>query len=147
LNLQGQITFAGRPSSPEVAAILWQHQIMVVPSVYEESFGVVALEGAAAGCVLLGSDGGGLPEAIGPTGVTFRRGHAPDLAAKLSSLLSQPETWDSFRNAAPAHLDLHQPARVAERYLEVFRRAASPRRASVRTGTGVPAAHSQVSDT
>src|SRR5439155_17292393 len=61
LNLQDQVTFAGAPTSEEVARLLRQHSLLVVPSVYEESFGVVALEGMACGCVVIGSDGGGLP--------------------------------------------------------------------------------------
>jgi len=123
LSLQDQVTFAGAPPSEKVAEVLREHNIMVVPSIWEESFGVVALEGAACGCVVLGSDGGGLPEAIGPCGITFRRGDVSDLAAKLAYLLCHSEEWDRYRKAAPSHLELHQPARVAWRYLEVFQNA------------------------
>jgi glycosyltransferase involved in cell wall biosynthesis len=123
LKLQGQVAFAGAPPSDEVAALLRQHNVLVVPSTYEESFGVVALEGAACGCVVLGSDGGGLPEAIGPAGLTFRRGDVADLVEKLGHVLRHPESWRLYREAAPAHLELHRPCRVAKRYLEVFLRA------------------------
>jgi glycogen synthase len=88
----------------------------------------VALEGAASGCVVLGSEGGGLPEAIGPTGLTFRRNDATDLAEKLTHLLQHPQEWPRYREAAPAHLDLHQPTGAARRYLEVFGRAVAERR-------------------
>jgi glycosyltransferase involved in cell wall biosynthesis len=122
-NLQKQVAFAGAPSSEEVAKLLRGHHIMVVPSVWEESFGVVALEGAACGCVVLGSDGGGLPEAIGPCGVTFRRGDVSDLAVKLGHLLDHPDEWEQYRAPARAHLELHSPARAARCYMEVFERA------------------------
>ena len=124
LSLQDQVTFAGAPPSEKVADLLRDHNIMVVPSIWEESFGVVALEGAACGCVVLGSDGGGLPEAIGPCGTTFRRGDVSDLGSKLAYLLRHPAEWDRYRAAAPAHLELHRPERVARRYLEVFEHAA-----------------------
>ena len=123
LNLENQVAFAGSPPSKTVAELLLQHNIMVVPSIYEESFGVVALEGAASGCVVLGSDGGGLQEAIGPAGLTFKRGDAGDLAAKLEWLLNEPVRVEPFRAAAPAHLAKHLPALVAKRYLEVFQQA------------------------
>lgn len=123
LNLQDQITFAGPQPPTKVADLLCQHNIMVVPSLWEEPFGVVALEGAACGCVVLGSDGGGLPEAIGPCGITFRRGDVVDLTTKLSHLLQHPEAWDRYRTAASSHLELHHPARAARRYLEVFEHA------------------------
>jgi glycosyltransferase involved in cell wall biosynthesis len=123
LDLQKQVAFAGAPSSEEVAKLLRQHRIMVVPSIWEESFGIVALEGAACGCVVLGSDGGGLPEAIGPCGVTFRRGDVSDLAVKLGHLLDHPDEWEQYQAAAQAHLELHSPARAARCYMEVFERA------------------------
>lgn len=123
--LQDRVTFAGPQMSDDLARLLRRHNIMVVPSTYEEPFGVVALEGAASGCVVLGSDGGGLPEAIGPAGMTFRRNDADDLADKLTHLLQHPEGWRGYREAAPQHLALHHPRRVAAKYLEVFRQAAA----------------------
>jgi glycogen(starch) synthase len=121
LNLSGQIVFADAPTSEEVSKLLHSHKIMVVPSRYEESFGIVALEGAACGCIVLGSDGGGLAEAIGPAGSTFRRGDIGDLTSKLCVLLQTPVDRDE--KAIAAHLALHHPARVAKSYLDVFNNA------------------------
>jgi len=128
LNLQDQVEFTGAPANAQVARLLSRHEILVVPSVWQESFGVVALEGAAAGCVVLGSDGGGLPEAIGPVGVTFRRGDVGDLAEKIEQLLHHREEWQRFRDAADAHLVRHHPEQVARRYLEVFERTLAANR-------------------
>ena len=128
LNLQDQVEFTGAPANAQVARLLTRHEILVVPSVWQESFGVVALEGAAAGCVVLGSDGGGLPEAIGPAGITFRRGDVGDLAEKLEYLLRHCEDWQRYRDAADAHLVQHQPEQVARRYLEVFERTLAANR-------------------
>jgi glycogen(starch) synthase len=124
LNLGDQVIFAGTPSSESVAALLRQHRVMVVPSIWEESFGVVALEGAASGCFVIGSDGGGLAEAIGPAGTTFRRGDVTDLTAKISQVLTQSKPAPQDDEVA-AHLSLHHPTRVAKNYLEVFQRACS----------------------
>ena len=49
------------------------HKILVIPSLWEEPFGNVALEGMACGCLVLASDGGGLPDAVGKAGFTFKR--------------------------------------------------------------------------
>jgi glycosyltransferase involved in cell wall biosynthesis len=133
LDLTGQVEFVGWQSSEQSAELLRGHEILVIPSLGPESFGVAAIEGAACGCVLLGADAGGLPEAIGPTGITFRRGDVLDLTAKLVKLLDERTTWQSYRNAAPAHLVQHQPNRVARRYLEVFAHAVAQRR---RAGIG-----------
>ena len=128
LDLTGQVKFVGWQSSEQSAELLRGHEILVIPSLAPESFGVSALEGAACGCVLLGADAGGLPEAIGPTGITFRRGDVLDLTAKLAKLLDERTTWQSYRNAAAAHLVQHQPNRVARRYLDVFAHALARRR-------------------
>lgn len=126
-DLTAQVKFVGWQSSEQSAELLRRHAILVIPSLAPESFGVSALEGAACGCVLLGADAGGLPEAIGPTGVTFRRGDASDLAAKLAKLLDERSTWQSYRNAAVAHLAQHQANLVARRYLEIFAHAVAER--------------------
>jgi glycogen synthase len=122
LGLGAQVTFAGSLPSDEVRRALNRHQIMVVPSTWEESFGVVALEGEACGCVVVASHAGGLPEAVGPAGMTFKRGDADDLADKLQWLLEDRERLKPFLAANPAHLALHRPDVVAARYLEIFRR-------------------------
>lgn len=130
LELTDQVCFAGPQPQKEVSRFLQQHQILVVPSLWEEPFGLVALEGAACGCVVLGSDGGGLPEAIGPTGTLFRRGNLRDLTDKLSSLLRNPTEWCRYHKAAKAHLGRHQPQSVARSYLEVFQQAKDETRRS-----------------
>jgi glycogen synthase len=128
LKLDGQVSFTGSQPQAIVAEELRGHEILVVPSLWEEPFGVVALEGAGCGCVVLGSDGGGLPEAIGPAGLTFRRGDVSDLASTLTQLLRFPEEWGHYRKAAPAHLAKHRPRHIAARYLEVLRNAVNKRR-------------------
>jgi glycogen(starch) synthase len=125
LALTEQVEFTGWQSVERIAELLARHEILVIPSLVAESFGVSALEGAACGCVLLGADGGGLPEAIGAAGITFHRGDAADLSAKLEYLLRSRQDWPRYLDAAPAHLTRHQPAEIAARYLEVFAQAVS----------------------
>lgn len=125
LGLSGRVVFTGFCTAKQVASLLRRHAILVVPSISEEPFGVVALEGAACGCVVLGSNGGGLPEAIGPTGLTFQRGDVCDLTAKLAYLLLHKNDWANYRQAINAHLQRHRPKVAAEQYLSIFRQALS----------------------
>jgi glycosyltransferase involved in cell wall biosynthesis len=131
LQLEGQVRLAGWQSQKQIASALNEHKILVVPSVWNEPFGIVALEGAACGCVIVGSEGGGLPEAIGPCGVTFPNGDHRRLAAILSKLLANPERLEEFRRAAPAHLVAHRAEDVSAKYLAFFESVLelSPRRA------------------
>jgi glycosyltransferase involved in cell wall biosynthesis len=121
IGVQAQVQFVGPKRGLELAEVLNQHKILVVPSRYEEPFGIVALEGIACGCVVVGSKGGGLPEAIGPCGVTFRNGDAGALADAIEHLLRNPEERVQMLAEAPRHLAKFQPTVIAESYLEVFR--------------------------
>ncbi len=96
---------------------------MVVPSRLAEPFGVVALEGIACGCVLIGSTGGGLCDAIGPCGLIFENNSVTGLATAIRRLLEDEVLCQSLRAHAPAQLEKHSPRRVAEAYLRVFEKA------------------------
>lgn len=120
LKLQAQVDFIGTKTGPELARILNQHQILVVPSRWPEPFGIVALEGIACGCVAVGSAEGGLAEVIGPCGLTFPNGDARSLAGILTRLLADPAGCDRLRQNAGAHLAQFTRRRVAEAYLEVL---------------------------
>jgi glycogen(starch) synthase len=120
LGLREQIDFSGVKRGADLAGILQQHKILIVPSLYAEPFGVVALEGIASGCVVVGSSGGGLPEAIGPCGVTFPNGDASALAAALDGLLRQPDECAKMTESAAEHLGQFHPEIVAQAYLRIF---------------------------
>lgn len=118
--LGDRLRFTGFLDGPDLAAAFHDSRILVVPSRFREPFGIVALEGAACGCYLLGADGGGLAEAIGPCGETFARGDPAALAAALERLLTEgPPRVE--RAAAEAHLAAHREEQVAARYLEELR--------------------------
>lgn len=123
LHLGEQVDFVGVKIGQELAQILNAHQILVVPSRWQEPFGVVALEGIACGCVVVGSEGGGLKEAIGPCGLTFPNGDLQSLTRILADLLNYPSKLSRYRLKAKQHLANHQKAEVAKAYLQVFERA------------------------
>lgn len=123
LNIIEQVNFAGVKTEHELAKILNAHQIMVVPSLWDEPFGIVALEGIACGCVVVGSEGGGLKDAIGPCGVTFANGDVGALTQTLFNLLQNPEQLVAYRSNAPLHLLRHRKSAVAQAYLEVIEAA------------------------
>jgi glycogen synthase len=120
LGLTQSVYFAGARQGEELAKILNAHRIMVVTSRWLEPFGIVALEGIACGCVVIGSSGGGLPEAIGSCGVTFPNCDAAALSKIIQSLLSQPDQIQSYRQNAGRHLANHKPETVARQYLQLL---------------------------
>ncbi len=118
--LDGQVKFVGAKQAGEIAEILNRHRILVVPSRYDEPFGVVALEAIACGCVVVGSRGGGLPEAIGPCGVTFANGDVTALANALMRSMRSPNEMERLRASAPQHLARFHPTTIANAYVDLF---------------------------
>jgi glycogen(starch) synthase len=120
LGIHDQVVFVGAKRGAELAQILNHHKILVVPSRYDEPFGVVALEGIACGCVVVGSGGGGLPEAIGPCGITFPNGNVEALANALEQLLAAPDERQRLAANRSQHLAQFHPATIAASYLDLF---------------------------
>jgi len=128
LELIEQVTFAGVKLEHELTKLLNAHQIMVVPSLWDEPFGIVALEGLACGCVVIGSERGGLKDAIGSCGITFPNGNLQALTEVLVNLLQNPNQLASYKANAPAHLLRHQKTVIAQSYIEVLETAINPSR-------------------
>jgi glycogen(starch) synthase len=137
LGIAEQVTFLGVKRGRELARELCRYKIIVIPSLWQEPFGLVALEGIASGCVAVGSNGGGLKDAIGPCGVTFPNGDAPALANCLAELLSDETKLSAYRRPAQVHLSSFTRQAVAQKYLAVMQRALNVPLSS-RTATAVP---------
>jgi glycogen(starch) synthase len=120
LNLQGQVFFAGQKTGEELVRLLNQHRVMVIPSLWAEPFGVVALEGIACGCAIIGSEAGGLKEAIGSCGITFENGNERSLADALKRLLQDEGLAESLRHAGPQHLERFKAREIARQYLQLI---------------------------
>jgi glycosyltransferase involved in cell wall biosynthesis len=120
LSISSRVHFLGALTGEELVTELNRHQIMVVPSLWREPFGVVALEGLACGCVVLASDGGGLADAVGTAGLLFRRGDQADLTRQLQLLLQDPTLRTELKSRAPGHLANFQESRVCSLYEQLL---------------------------
>lgn len=123
LGLDEQVEFMGVRSGGELVALLNRHHLIVIPSRWQEPFGLVALEGVACGCVAVAARSGGLTDAIGKCGVTFRYDNIAEMADRIAELLRPGADLAKFRAAAPAHLARHSSLAVASQYLRVIEEA------------------------
>jgi len=129
--LENQVDFVGMKRGPELVRELTRHRILVVPTVIQEPFGVVALEGIACGCVVVGSSGGGLKDAIGPCGLTFPNNSAELLAVCLREMLTDPEKLNTYRLPAEAHLAGFTKPLIGQKYLDVMQSALNSSHTSI----------------
>jgi len=69
---------------------------------------------------VVASQGGGLPEAVGPCGILIPNGDVRALAAALKDLLTNAFLREQLVARRSEHLKDFQPEFVAKRYLEFF---------------------------
>lgn len=120
LGITNHVIFAGPTDGEGVVREMRRHRILVVPSRYQEPVGIVALEGIASGCVVVGSQGGGLAETIGPYGFTFPNGDVPGLTRALNAALAlSPAERAERLQGRELHLEPYRAGAVARGYLKV----------------------------
>jgi glycogen synthase len=127
----GSVRFAGALGAQQVAAALSEHACMVVPSLWEEPFGIVALEGLACCDTIIVTRKGGLPEAVGECGVVVEPS-SEDLALAMEAVARARRQGRSLPGEPSAkkrqeHLARHAPGAVAAQYLSVLRGAVAER--------------------
>ena len=118
------VRFAGHVSRPEVSRILATARAVVVPSQWEETFGMVAVEAMAAGTAPIASAHGAFPELVTPgsDGALFAPAEVGALIDVLAEVDDQPERWDAYgRQARQTYLSRFTPDTSTTRLLEIYR--------------------------
>jgi glycogen(starch) synthase len=103
------VDLAGFVPDDELRAILQRAGCVIIPSLYEP-FGIVALEGMAAGAPTIVARTGGLAEIVEGTdaGLLFEPGNHHDLAGRIEAVLSDP--------ALAASMTARAAQLIADRY-------------------------------
>jgi phosphatidylinositol alpha-mannosyltransferase len=122
-NLAQQIHFLGRLSEAEVADLLSQADLLVVPSLGGEVFGMVIAENMLRGVLILASDLGAFVEVLGDTGRTFKTGDPADMARQILQLLGDPASSRHLGVAAHQRArDFFALRRMIEEHAQIYRR-------------------------
>jgi glycosyltransferase involved in cell wall biosynthesis len=102
----------------------------VVPSILPETFGLVALETAAAGKPIVASDIGGLSEVVvdGETGLLVPPADAGALAAAMQRLVAEPPLRERLAAAAQDRASEFSPAAVVPQFEQAYEVALAARR-------------------
>ncbi len=116
--LDGSLVHLGPVEPAALAALYNRSRFVVIPSVWQEPFGLIGIEALACGCEVLCSDQPGLREATGGIASYFKTGDVGEIARTMLRTASQPPPP---RDSAcrTAHLARHQAKTSAECLLEL----------------------------
>ncbi len=107
-----------------------QIDVLVVPSLFREPFGRVAIEAFAHGVPVIAARSGGLPETIEPgfNGDVFEPGDDAELAAKMTAIAAEPQRLARLSSGALASAAKYLTPRVAAGFDAVFASLDAPPR-------------------
>ena len=113
------VSFLGWVPPDRVPSLINQSTIVVVPSRWEEPFGLVAVEAALLQRPVVAASVGGLKEIVqdNSTGLLFRKEDVNELAQKVSFLLSHPTVAKRLGSAAQKYAQEHF---LIERYVDQY---------------------------
>jgi glycosyltransferase involved in cell wall biosynthesis len=111
---RADVDFKGQRSEEEVSRLIDETAVVVIPSIWEEPFGLAAVEAMAHGRPVLASDSGALPELVGNQGGWVVKVNADSWAAGLGVAAKGTE---EYATSARARYVQHYSPTVATRLL------------------------------
>ena len=128
-SVRDRVTFLGRATDAEKASALRTADVYVAPNTGGESFGIVLVEGMAAGATVLASDLPAFRRVLdeGAAGALFRTGDVDDLVGRLCALLDDDELRRRLCEAADVAVRRYDWAAVAGQIVRVYETVAAGR--------------------
>lgn len=117
LDVESRVHFLGVRS--DVAAILKTSDIVVVSS-HWEGFGLVAVEGMAAGKPVIASDVEGLSEVVSGAGVLFPHGDYNSLAKEIKKLANDKDYYSTIANRCSQRAQQYDISKMVDGYIKVY---------------------------
>ncbi|MGD0254478.1 MAG: glycosyltransferase family 4 protein [Acidimicrobiales bacterium] len=107
-----KVQVVSSPSDEDIVDLFHSADVLVIPS-YHEGYCVPVIEALSAGCYVIGSDAGNLPNVMGGLGRVVPTGDVPALTAAIADFVSR------LRPSSDATLDTTSTVRVPTDYGEL----------------------------
>ncbi|NNC12955.1 glycosyltransferase family 4 protein [Planctomonas sp. JC2975] len=121
LGISQHVDLVGPLAQDDLAGAFNAHAVAVVPSRWDETFGNVALEAIASGCAVITTNGGGLPEAVGPCGRVVDEASIDALHTAMKSVVGHPDEIDRLLEHREEHVSSLSAEGMGDGYLAVLR--------------------------
>jgi glycosyltransferase involved in cell wall biosynthesis len=121
---QDSVNVTGPVSGDRCAELISQARAVILPSVWEETFGLVAIEAMAAGVPPVAAAHGSFPELITPgvDGTLFSPGKPGALAAAIAGVRKNPQEYAAYGDQArKTYEHRFDPERSMDELLEIYR--------------------------
>lgn len=122
LGVADAVRFLGPLSRDDLADLFAGASAVLIPS-HSETYGLVALEAAAAGVPVLAAPSGGLREAVSPrSGILLASRDPSEWASRLTALLADEPAWQELSDSAVRFARERSWARTADETVAVYER-------------------------
>ena len=118
------VEVTGTVSGDQCAELMSRGRAVLLPSAWEETFGLVAVEAMAAGVPPIAAGHGSFTELITPgvDGVLFSAGDPAALGLAIADVESNPERYEDYGDQArKTYEQRFDPQRTMEELLEIYR--------------------------
>jgi len=121
LGLAEFVEFTGFITGRVFQATMSQVAAVLMPSIWEETAGLAAMEQMMRGRLVIASDIGGLGEVVDDCGLRFTPGSTEELAQCMKTVLERPEMIELKGAAARQRADaFFSHARMVREHLELY---------------------------
>jgi glycosyltransferase involved in cell wall biosynthesis len=120
LGIAEAVSFEGTLTEGHLRVAQAEAWVVVVPSIWEEAFGLVAAEAMACGAPLLVSRDGGLREVAHGCALDFPNGDVGRLADEMTRIASDERLWGQLAAAGPAEASKFDARNASRQYLRLY---------------------------
>ena len=129
--LESCIRITGYLTGPALVDALRDTQVVVMPSIWEETAGLAVIEQMMRGRLVISADIGGLSEVVADAGLKFPPGNSEALATAMRSVLQDPTLIESLgRKARDRARSLFNRKKMIEEHAAIYHDVATHHRAN-----------------
>jgi glycosyltransferase involved in cell wall biosynthesis len=120
-HLEKHVSITGYLRGEKLTEALNEVRVVIMPSVWEETAGLAAIEQMMRGRLVIASKIGGLAEVVGSTGLCFANGNADALADCMRRVLQEPGLIDVLGHEARVRaLSLFARSRMLDEHKNLY---------------------------
>jgi hypothetical protein len=121
LNLDNRVVFLGQIERSQVAGVLQNGDVFIMPG-DGESLSIATLEAMACGLPVIAANSMALPELVnnGKNGLLFQPGNADDLAKKMDEMANLSGEWNRMGISSKTMAKNHQLSSTIDRYEALY---------------------------